>query len=490
MSLHSDIHGSHELQKRLITEESLRSSSSQPIYLSAVEIVGGEGYSSDFFRKLIYPLTDSSDYTLRELVKRVESVQDRFVKTDAFRDVNSSIHTDFKTIPPEDVKNYNKDKSIPTKVLFDVDSFNLNGGTGFLNVNNEDALAVNFNYLNNNFYGNAELVNIGVDYSPYAPNQHLLANAKFLANLNDPSFKFLVDVFNTHQNNKSWQKAAERSLGGLIGLQYANKVKNLHALTGVSLVKRSLYDIEEDAPESLRAFANESLKSSIVTQLAYSNTAYLNSITKNFPTDGYTFALSNEISANQGQTDSKQDKWFSKTTLALNLYKSFWNKNFTLHLSNNIGGVYDPSKSGIHVSDKFYLGGYNSFKGFSKSAVNTSGGLQFYKVALNFYAKLPSAIYTSHLKPATNTPMFEDGQGYEANPLRLYASLASGNVSDDLLSDNTHAGCFAVGIKYINDWANFDIGYNFAKRFGSDSQHGIKDGFQLSVSIGGSSRYT
>ena len=476
-----------DLLTTLIAQDILTSSSSQPIYLSSVEVIGGETFSSDFFKKLLGPLVETSDYTLNQLVENITVSRDRLIKADVFKSIGVSLHSDYSASIPQVLK-YNKDQLIPTKVIFDVEASNLNAGDGFLNLNNDDNLNVNLNYLNNNFNENAESVNFGVNYNPYKPNQHLIANAKFLANLNDPSLKFLFDLFNTHQNNQTWQQSSEKTTGGLIGLQYTNRIKNLYALTGLSLAKRTIHDIRDDASDELKYFSGDYLKSSIVNQLVYSNVSFLNNITKNFPINGYNVTVSSEISSNQEQDNIDHQTGFGKSTISTNLFTSFANNNFTAHLFNDFGGIYSPSSNSVHVSDRFYLGGFNSFRGFSKNSINTSGGSQFFRLGLTLYAKVPSFIYSSHKNAAANIPSLEDGIGYEANPLRLYTTGLVGNVSNNILLDKSFASSVGCGLKYINHWANFDIGYYLAQRHDSDSSIGIKDGFQFSVSIGGSNR--
>lgn len=476
-----------DLLTTLIAQDILTSSSSQPVYLSSVEVIGGETFSSDFFKKLLGPLVGTSDYTLSQLVENITVSRDRLVKADVFKSIGVSLHSDYSASIPQVLK-YNKDQLIPTKVIFDVEASNLNAGDGFLNLNNDDNLNVNLNYLNNNFNENAESVNFGVNYNPYKPNQHLIANAKFLANLNDPSLKFLFDLSNTHQNNQAWQQASEKTTGGLIGLQYTNKLKNLYILTGLSLAKRTIHDIRDGAPDELKYFSGDYLKSSIVNQLVYSNVSFLNSITKNFPINGYNVTISNEISSNQEQDNIDNQTGFGKSTISTNLFASFANNNITAHLFNDIGGIYSPSSNPIHVSDRFYLGGFHSLRGFSKNSINTSGASQFFRLGLTLYAKVPSFIYSSHKNAAANIPSLEDGIGYEANPLRLYTTGSIGNVSNNILQDKNVASSIGCGFRYINHWANFDIGYYLAQRHNSDSSIGIKDGFQFSVSIGGSNR--
>lgn len=475
-----------DLLSRIIAEDLIARSSSQPVYLSSIEVVGGEVFSREFFAKLLSPLVSTGDYTLAQLLGNIDSSRTRLLKTDVFKSVDVSLHADYSTAPK--IRSYNKEKSIPTKVVFDLQSLNLNGGQSFFSVNNDDYLNVKLNYLNNNFNENAELVNIGVDYNPYKPNEHLLANGRFIANLNNPAFKFIIDLYNTHQNNQSWQQNLEKLLGGLIGVQYINDTKIWSVLNGVALSKKSIHDIGDGASESLKSFAGDYLKSSIVNQVIFSRLKYLNTITSNFPTSGVHAALSNELSSSQEHDNPNNKALFFKTSVSASWYKSLANNTITAHVAADAGLVHQPQSStaAIHISDKFYLGGFNTLRGFSRNSVNKNGGLQFYKFGVTLYGKLPSFIYSPHKISAVNTAALEDGRGYEANPLRLYFSGAAANVDDNAFTSQSGVTSMGFGLRYFNHWANIDVGYFLASRFGSADVGGIKDGFQFGVSIGGS----
>lgn len=488
-----------DLQTKLVAQDILTKSASQPIYLSSIEVKGGETFSNDFFHKLLTPLMETSDYTFGKLIKNIERSYTRLNDTNVFSDIKVGLSTDYSSSFPMNVKNYNIDKTIPTKLKFEVIANNLNIGEYGLNLNNDTPLNVNLNYLNNNFNSNAELINMGVNYNPYKPNQHLLTNGRLITNLNNPRFKFLIDVTNLNQNNQVWQQSSEKSIGGLIGLQYCNN-SNLDFLTGLAISKRTLHDIKDTASDDLKLFAGDYLKSSIVNQLNYSNShfQYLNNITKNFPINGVNIKVANEISSNQESLDPNTSNMFIKSTISSKLFKSFWNNNVTFKLSNDVGLIYNPEdlpdKSSsansdsspsekVHISDRFYLGGSDCFKGFSKNAVDLQGGNQLFKIDSQLLVKLPNFLYTPH----TPKKSLEDGFGYEPNPLRLYTNGIIGSISNDILNDKNYCSSIGFGIKYFNNWANFDLGYYMAKRFdGSDL--GIKDGFQFALSIGGSNR--
>lgn len=466
------------LSKRLETDDIVSKASSRPIYLSTVEINGGETFSSNFFLKLLNPLITKSDYTLSQLVDQVEVSKNLLNRTNVFKSVDVTLTSDYQKRVPNDITSYNKETSIPTKVIIDLKPIDINIGEGFLNFNNEDYLNVDLNYLNNNFNNNAESINIGVNYNPYKPTDHLFTNGRFVANLKDPSIKFVANLFHSQQNNETWQLASENVTGGVIGLQFAKTTK-LSVFTGFGLTKRSLLNINDGAQDSVKLFAGNFLKTSIINQIIYSNNIfYLDQISKNFITSGLNSVSSIEVSSNQ-ENDDQINNLFAKGSWGVNCYKSFLNDYLTTKISGNFGAIYNLSNDNeklnpIHVSDRFYLGGINSFKGFQRNSININGGSQFFKLSGTIYSKLPKFIFT----PKS-----------ESNPLRLYWTEAIGAVSNNLAVDNGFAVSRGFGVRYFNHWANFDIGYFFSERIGQRSDStGTKDGLHFEVSIGGTNR--
>ena len=74
----------------------------------------------------------------------------------------------------------------------------------------------------------------------------------------------------------------------------------------------------------------------------------------------------------------------------------------------------------------------------------------------------------------------------------MLQGLLDNSSKANLLEDENGAISYGFGLKYFNNWANFDIGYFFSKRlaFNNDTNSvntaGIKDGLHFSISIGGS----
>lgn len=461
--------GITEFQYEILKLNSLNNANSQPVYVTKVEVNGGNNFSRQFFSKLLAPVVENSDYTLAQLLAHVNEAKDNLTKTQVFSKVVPSLHIDY-THPTPKAKSYNKDQSLLTNVVFDIESNEQKRGEVYLDFNTEDNLAVNLGYFNNNFNRNAELVQIGINYRPYKPSEHLILKIRMDSSLRDPSFKFVTELYNTHENNQLWQHGSSKSLGGLIGVIYANARNTMTIFNGLGLNRRTLYDFDEtEALAAAKRFSGDFLKSSIVTKLTYSS---FGSEEPTLPSNGMKFSASNEIVSEQDQLNlnRKSASWI-KSSANFDLYKSFGNGTYTTHFFGEGGNVSSPDASRVHVSDLFYLGGFGSLPGFSRNSVNVNGGTQYYKVGSTLYSRLPFANKLEHDK----------------NPLRCFVTGMVGNVSDNLFKDSGVAST-GVGLRYFNRWVKLDAGYYLALRLNSEHDIGVRDGFQFEISIGGASQ--
>ena len=101
MSMKSDTKTPTDLQSQLLTQDLLSRSSSQPIFLSSVEVVGGDTFSREFFGRILRPLVDESDYTLGRLLENVDSSRDKLVKSNVFKSVAVSLQSDYLALVPK-----------------------------------------------------------------------------------------------------------------------------------------------------------------------------------------------------------------------------------------------------------------------------------------------------------------------------------------------------------------------------------------------------
>lgn len=445
----------------VLKSEVFEGAQTKPVYLTRVEVNGGDNFTKEFFGKLLTPLVEQSDYTLAQLLDKTEQSYTNLQRTQVFKTIAPSLHVDYLNVVP-DKQSYNREKPIITKVIFDLEPAEISDGQAALGFNSEDNLVVDLGYLNNNFNHNAEGVNIGVNYRPYKPSEHLDASVRVVSCLRNPAFQFVLNLYNSHDNNQVWQQNSSKATGGVIGVAYTNAQKTLSLFQGLALTKRTVYDIEDGAHDSLKVFGGDFLKSSVVSKLAYTNVAYLDAA-RVFAVSGLDSTLSGELSSDQEQAGPLNV--FVKVAGAFNAYRSVWNNAVTAHVFLQGGVVYGDA-SRVHLADRFYLGGFGSFRGFARNAVNPDGGVQFCNAGVTLYLKAPVGLGKS-----------------ETSPLRLYATAAVGSVGNRV-GDNGVASA-GVGLRFFNRWVHMDAGYVVAQRLGGGA-FGVRDGFQLEVSLGGS----
>lgn len=460
------VHG--DFLSEIIRQDALSNLASTPVYLSAVEVSGGDDFSRQFFGKLLSPLVERSDYTLDQLLDRIGRASHNLERTSVFSQVKPSVHVDYlHELPEKTTRNYNAEKAINTKVIYELVPAAVNGADVALGFNSEDSLVVDAGYLNTNSNHNAETVRFGVNYRPYKPSEHLDLSMHFVLNLKDPKFRFVADLYSTQNNNQVWQHSSSKATGGVLGVAFRNASNTISVFNGFALAKRTVYDINRANFSAAQPFDGDFLKSSFVTKLAYTTIANLKQ-----PHNGVSAALENEVFSDQKQEDLSLSL-FVKTSLSLNLYKTLF--GLSAHVFKEAGSIYQSAsnKQAIHLADRYYLGGA-SFRGFARNSLNPEGGAQYYKAGFTVLGKLP---YFLHPVKAVN------------DPLRLYATSFVGDVGDNVFAKpGNMAASAGFGLKYLTDWVTLDAGYYASQRFHSEERAGIRDGFFLELSLGGTNR--
>lgn len=457
-----------ELQQKILKENALIDSYSQPVYVTKVEVNGGDNFSRPFFNKLLAPVIQQSDYTLAQLLTHVDQCRKNLLKSHVFSKIDSSLDIDY-TQPQPSVKRYNLDKSLLTKIVFDLEPDEQKTGVVAFDFNTEENLAVGLGYSDNNFDGNAELVQIGIDYRPYKPSEHLFLKIHIESALSNPSYRFISEFYNTNESNQLWLHNSSKSLGGLFGIRYVDDVNSLDVFNGLSFSRRSIFDVnDQEASKTAKSFEGDFFKLSLLSKMSFST---LHSQKSTLPPCGSRLILSNEFVSEQPQQKFDQTPtYWMKFSALFETFKSFGNKTYTSHFFSEVGAIKSGQPNRVHISDRFYLGGFGSFPGFSRNGVQINGGMHFYKLGATLYSRLPNA------KKLTN----------DVNPLRCYVTAMVGNVFDSVIKESGVVST-GVGLRYFSKSVRLDAGYYLALRLNSDHDIGVKDGFQLEVSIGGTS---
>lgn len=457
----------HDLATQSFTQAALGDRSTQPVVLTQVEVNGGDSFSREFFRKLLAPLVCHSDYTLAQLVRRTEASVDNLHKTEVFRRIAPSVHVDYtRGVPP--AASYNKEQAVPTRVVFDLDADQLTAADAVLGFSTHDNLAVALGYAHRNFNHNAEQFRVAVDYRPYKPAEQLVSTMRLVLSLRNPAYKFVADLSSAY-HHQPWQHNLAKATGGTLGVAWAGRA--VLVFSGVELARRSVLNAPGGtAGATSGATAGGGfLKSAVVHRVAYANVRHLGNAA--FPRSGVTAALACLVCSDQEQAPTSEKlALFAKAAARASVYHSFAGNAVTAHVFGEAGAIVAAKANSlaVHLSDRFYLGGPGSLRGFARNSVTPAGGLQFYKAGVTLYSRVPSLVRRVD----------------EENPLRLYATSVVGSVGDNVVADRG-VSSVGVGLRYFNEWVKLDAGYFVALRHDS-SANGIRDGFQLELSLGGS----
>lgn len=460
---------------KLITEDILSRSSAQPIYLTSIEINGGELFSNNFFKKSISPLIESRDLTFKRLIENIDSSYENLSSIGIFKDIKFLLVEDYSNVLPE-IKNYNfkNDNVIKTKVKIDLLLKRLNVGELMIDLSNDIPLNVKLNYLNYNFNANNEILNILVNYNPYKP-QYLFTKFELMKHL---SSRWSFDMnFQNNKENLSYLNNKENIMGGSFGLNYT--LSSTKMLIGLSMFKKKIESV---------AASDVYFKNSLFFNLDYNQLLFLNG-KKNFPVKGFRVDLSNEISSIDNSNpfiDSKQDpelekaaasnlnanpNLFNKLKLKSDFYYSVLNNHLTFNVSNEFGLIMNPNNLNIYPNDKFYIGGLNSAN--TISSINSivkkhdTSFDNFFRINSFIYFKLPKSIHSL---------------SNDQNPLRFYTNFIFNNFNDFNISS------VGFGLRYFNDSANFNLGYYFNSVNSFNSFGSVNNGLQFNFSIGGSNK--
>ncbi|CDK27257.1 unnamed protein product [Kuraishia capsulata CBS 1993] len=458
-------------------EEVVDSHHSKPIVLKQVDIVGGDEFSSTFFTNALYPLLFSKDITLGQLVNSSNQSYNNLLYSNAFKKVKFQFEESAGSSTPQNTT-IEPPIEIIAKLLLEpykLQSFSL------ASVHTEAGHAFKLGYRNLNAFGNAESFKISslIDLkfgNPYAKTIEL----QYMAPIVSQSLKLFFESV-ISDSSASWASHKQSTANGVVGLTktlsfdlFSSKFTS-YFTTGVSMVKRSVLDINDSASDTVKTDAGDSFKESFIFSGAVDSRTYLPSSFGGLAMNGLLLQVDNEISG----LSSPQSEKYLKSVLNLQLLKSFRNF-FTLDLSSSFGAVSNLTTgiTGVpHFHDKFFLGAH-SLKGFAANSVGLRDGQDF--VGGNIFYRLSASLFTRFFFAPADSP------------LRFYLSVNSGDVYNnfkdisyqDLAFIKGSAISSSVGAVYrVGDDAAFDLHYNLP--VSSRPKDVAKPGLEFSLAING-----
>ncbi|OWB56133.1 hypothetical protein B5S28_g2024 [[Candida] boidinii] len=453
----------------------------RPVSLKSVQVVGGDEFSDNFYSKLLNPLLLTSDITLGQLLDSCNKVYNNLSYTNVFNDIQFKLEksTEPSTSEPlyssvnsnEKVLNINADVIVSPKKL---SNFNI-GST-----HSTDGHLFNFGYTNLNTFGNAESLSLQGLLNPLNENSKTL-NFNYKAPMVDTSLKLFANGL-ILSSKQPWASHHLLATSGAFGLEKTHYVSaccghnfSVATVAGISLSRRSVLDINDSASDTVKNFAGDSLKESVLLSGSIDSRKFLPSSLGLFPLSGFLLKVDSEIA---GLSNVSTEK-FIKSTLTYQLFKSFlWNW-FTFESTFKVGTISGLSKSSasssVHFQDKFYLGG-NDLNGFVNNSVGLKDGQDY--IGGNVLFKYAFGLYSKCLFAPTSAPL---RLAFRVQGGDIYQSTSDIDYSSGNFVKNS-ASSASVGVLY-QAGENAALDLHYAVPLSDRSDDIVRPGFGLDVTI-------
>ncbi|KAI0464132.1 hypothetical protein LJB42_001735 [Komagataella kurtzmanii] len=461
-------------------QEILQKNYSTPLHLQQVDIVGGEGFNALFFKNLLNPLLSNSDLTVSNFVQSSNEVIQRLNDTEVFNTshlevVEASAAADEHSLVIEGQttafkRNIQQSqlKPLPVKAILTLRPSLLKHFT-VTPVLFENGIALNGIYSNLNAFGNSESLSFNglVDLRSESPLKNF--NFNFQAPLKDPSYRL---VFNSllSKSTVAWASNHEQTNSSVYLGLHKRFGRSLTSELGFSGVHRNVYNLSDFTSDTIKSDASFSNKNSLLLNVNYDSRSFTPESLYKFPTKGLSLTFNNELIIDQ------EKEQFSKSDLKFQSLYSFFNNWLTFEVAGGIGSIIlnDTSKK-PHFQDKFFLGGFNSLRGFKfnstglKDGNDFVGGTNYFQLGATAYSKIPFV---------------------KASPLRLRLFINAGDVINDIPTlKNTNfiknsAQAVGWGLTYsLGSVANAEFNYNIP--ISTRTQDITKPGIEFALSLSG-----
>lgn len=466
----------------------------RPVQLNSIAITGGD-FTSNYLQKLVAPALDDKPVSFNELYGVLGGIEKKLSNTGLFRDVRILLDLD-------NTKRATSESPIPVKANVTLTDLPLFKYSSYTRSTDQD-VGCGVRYLNPNFSQNADtlLVDINFNYDPFDKSvNRKVWDLTYLHPLaKSANGKLLLNPTVATVDATKWASHKQHVVGAMLGYQTIMKSSNggAHVFTaGFTGTMRQVTDIANSASDVIRTHAGGDLKLGYLSNWTLDKRAFVGK----FHTDGVLVGMTNEFAGHnsvdhqafqqsqQSQTQQNQTQQsqhiellpFSKTTVDFAGAKSFFNKNVTVSADLSAGVLKSFVEDGadkLHVTDRLFVGGQHSLKGFHRNAVGVKngndhiGGTSAFKLGASLSTTLPRTSASA--------------------PLRLYTFINAGDVHnfknlEEGLSAITSgsiitkaAAASGVGLAYKAQNAVLDLSYNVPLT--DRAQDDAKPGLALSV---------
>lgn len=480
-----------ELYSRIQSKEQLNvlnTQTTKPVELKKVEITGGE-FSDSYYESILYSLLNEKKvFPLKDLTEQLASLKEKLEYSGLFKDISINLDLDKSSTTKLNKHDLLIEGAIPVNAKIDLTQIPIYKFSSYSSSTDYDA-ASGIRYLDPNFLKNAStlLVDVNVNYDPFQKtlNRKIWDLTILTPFRNSPSLKAVLNPCISFIDAKTWASHTQFSKGGFIGVQktWLSTKGDTILTNGVSVTHRNIGDVLNSASDPVRNDAGDDFKLGFQSNLRYDSRNYLGTFALNGVKLDLTneFAGFNSVDSNSNEKELELNK-FNKTLFKFEGAKSFFNNNFTAALDFNAGSILtlESNKNDrIHITDRFFLGGLTSLKGFHLNSVGLKngndyiGGTSFFKGAFTFFSRIPN---TSKNSPLRLYNFINLGDVYNFKNFDNFRELAA---SGDLIKKSAIAT--GVGLAYKSNNAVVDLSYSIP--LSDRNQDNAKPGLSFSVAL-------
>lgn len=467
----------------------LNNQTTKPVELKKVEISGGE-FSDSYYESLLSPLLNQKVFALKDLKSELVQLRERLEYSGLFKDISVNVDLDKSSTLKLTKHDLLVEGPLPVTAKVNLTQVPIFKFSSYSSSTDYDA-AAGVRYLDPNFLKNAStlLVDINVNYDPFnkTVNRKIWDLTILTPFQKSPSVKAVLNPSISLIDAKSWASHTQYSKGGFIGIQktWLSTKGDTFFTNGVAVTHRNVGDVSNSASDAIRTDAGDDFKIGFQSNLRFDTRKFLS----RFALEGVNFDVTNEFSGfNSVDSIPKSNekdvelKKFNKTVFRFEGVKSFLNDTFTASLDFNAGSVFtlDSNKNDkLHITDRFFLGGITTLKGFHLNSVGLKsgndyiGGSSFYKAGFTFFSRIPNTPVNSPLRLYNFINL---GDNFNFNSLDEFKKLAS---TGDIVKNSAIAT--GVGLAYRSNNAVVDLSYNIP--LSDRSQDNAKPGLSFSVAL-------
>lgn len=427
-----------------------------PAVVDRIDIIQSHGRTkTDYLERFTKKITcEETDFNT--LIGEAYAVRQEMQATGLFKSVKLTVDTS---------EMYENASPNGYQLIFEVEEKLLNAATSTQldpKSGNPDA-SINLKFPN--LFGRGEQLKfeIGREFMQYEKNNSILPNvaAEFNKTFEDNKTSFVTQIIHNYQE-KEWSNVTEENMTGKMRIGHQLSQSTNLSLSIQSRLLNVLGLSDKDIPLSLREQFGYSKKHSVLLDAVHNTTSQYS--TTVVPLGGSITKLNNEI-------------WKDGFRSSFN-YSKFHTILDGLTAKFEAAAGYVSSKSDIHQSDKFYIGGQHNLRGYNMNSYGPRdvgcalGGESMVHLGLHLYSSLE---FLSHITAGLLKNMVSP-------QVALHAFGTTGNVgpAQNLLKDRVgFATSYGVGIVVaLVQGLNFELNL---LRTSQDRNIKINSGFSMSI---------